>query len=86
MNKYIIPLHHLGINDIAKTGGKNASLGEMIQHLSGLGVKVPGGFATTVEAYHEFLQHNDLGLRINQRLAHLETDNIADLSEAGRDS
>ncbi|MGD8556741.1 MAG: PEP/pyruvate-binding domain-containing protein, partial [Chromatiales bacterium] len=57
MNNYVIWLDQLGIGDIEEVGGKNASLGEMIRNLASLGVKVPGGFATTSHAYREFLAH-----------------------------
>jgi pyruvate,water dikinase len=81
--QYIVWLNQLGINDIDHVGGKNASLGEMIQNLSNLGVKVPGGFATTSHAYREFLEHEGLGDRINAILETLDVDNIAELSKAG---
>ena len=83
MKQYIVWLNQLGINDIDHVGGKNASLGEMIQNLSNLGVKVPGGFATTSHAYREFLEHEGLGDRINAILETLDVDNIAELSKAG---
>ena len=47
---YVIPLQHLGMNDIERVGGKNASLGEMISYLTELGIRVPGGFSTTARA------------------------------------
>ena len=53
----------IGMNDVARVGGKNASLGEMIGSLSASGVKVPGGFATTADAFREFLDHNKLEKR-----------------------
>ena len=81
--KNIIWLNELGINDIDKVGGKNASLGEMIQNLGGLGVNVPGGFATTADAYRGFLQHNDLGKRINALLDELDPDNLDQLAKTG---
>ncbi|PID46783.1 MAG: phosphoenolpyruvate synthase [Proteobacteria bacterium] len=83
MKKYIIWLNQLGIHDIDHVGGKNASLGEMIQNLTKLGVKVPGGFATTSEAYQEFLKHDGLNDRINAILDELDVDNILELSKAG---
>ena len=83
MKQYIIWLNQLGINDIDHVGGKNASLGEMIQNLTKLGVKVPGGFATTSEAYREFLAHDGLGDRINATLDTLDVDNIIELAKAG---
>ena len=83
MKQYIIWLNQLGINDIDQVGGKNASLGEMIGNLTNLGVKVPGGFATTSEAYREFLEHEGLGNRINEVLDNLDVDNILELGKAG---
>ena len=85
MNNYVIWLDQLGIGDIEDVGGKNASLGEMIRNLTNLGVKVPGGFATTAHAYREFLAHEGLGDRINARLDALDVDNISDLTTAGRE-
>ena len=60
MVQYVEWLHTRGMNDVERVGGKNASLGEMIANLSAAGVRVPGGFATTAEAYREFLAHGDL--------------------------
>lgn len=85
MNKYIVKLDQLTINDVEKVGGKNASLGEMIGHLSNLGVSVPNGFATTADAYREFLATDDLDKRINSRLEKLDINNIGDLTSAGAD-
>jgi pyruvate,water dikinase len=65
-------------------GGKNASLGEMISNLSGLGLRVPGGFATTAQAYRDFLSQDGLGERISAALAHLDVDNVVQLAETGR--
>ena len=53
-NKFILGLHEAGIGDIERVGGKNASLGEMIQHLSKLGIRIPAGFIITVDAYEAF--------------------------------
>ncbi len=83
MSKNIIWLDQLGINDIDKVGGKNASLGEMIQNLAHLGVQVPGGFATTAAAYRGFLKQEKLGDRINALLDVLDVDDIDALSKAG---
>ena len=83
MSKNIIWLDQLGINDIDKVGGKNASLGEMIQNLSHLGVQVPGGFATTADAYRGFLKQEKLGERINAVLDVLDVDDIDALTTAG---
>ena len=85
MNTYnVIWLDQLGINDIDKVGGKNASLGEMIQNLGKLGVNVPGGFATTSDAYRGFLEHENLGNRINALLDELDVDNLDDLARTGK--
>jgi pyruvate,water dikinase len=65
-------------------GGKNASLGEMVSQLAAVGVKVPGGFASTADAYREFLSHQGLAARINERLAKLDVDDVAALAEAGK--
>ncbi|KAG1694848.1 Phosphoenolpyruvate synthase [Nymphon striatum] len=85
MNTYnVIWLDQLGINDIDSVGGKNASLGEMIQNLGNLGVNVPGGFATTADAYRGFLEHENLGNRINALLDELDVDNLEDLAKTGK--
>ena len=81
---YVKKLNELNINNIDLVGGKNASLGEMISELTDLGIKVPGGFATTSHAYHDFLNQDDLGKRINNVLNNLNVDNIEELTETGR--
>ena len=83
MNDQVIWLEKLGMNDVERVGGKNASLGEMISNLSSLGVSVPGGFATTAEAYRRFLMHEGLAERINAKLADLDIEDIVALAEAG---
>ncbi|ESQ16715.1 MAG: phosphoenolpyruvate synthase [Thiohalocapsa sp. PB-PSB1] len=83
MTKSICWLNELSMDDIAQVGGKNASLGEMLQHLTQLGVRVPGGFATTAKAYQDFLAANGLDERIASELDGLDIDDIAALSEAG---
>ena len=83
--KYILEFDQLTINDVEKVGGKNASLGEMIGNLTALGVSVPNGFATTADAYREFLATDGLDKRINDRLDALDVDNIPDLTSAGAD-
>ena len=60
MTRYIIALDALCMDDVPVVGGKNASLGEMLQNLQGLGVRVPGVFSTTADAYREFLAHEQL--------------------------
>ncbi len=83
MQPYVIKLEELGMNDVEIVGGKNASLGEMISNLSNLGVTVPGGFATTSEAYRDFLGHKGLDKRIAGALENLDVDNIDALTNAG---
>ena len=81
--RLVVPFEELRMTDVDIVGGKNASLGEMISQLAATGVKVPGGFATTAEAFRDFLTHNRLTERINARLASLNTDDVKALAEAG---
>ena len=76
--------HEVGLEDVPLVGGKNASLGEMIRELSPLGVKVPGGFATTSEAYGYFLEHNGLREAIAQELKGLDVEDPKALQGASR--
>lgn len=73
----------LGLDDVEKVGGKNSSLGEMVQHLSKAGVSVPNGFATTAEAYRRFLDESGLADSINARLAALDVDDVQELARVG---
>jgi pyruvate,water dikinase len=72
------------MGDVEKVGGKNASLGEMLQELTGANVKVPNGFATTAEAFRDFLNHGDLEAKINEKLHQLDTNDIQALKDAGK--
>ncbi|MDR5906088.1 phosphoenolpyruvate synthase [Franzmannia qiaohouensis] len=83
MEEYIVWFDQLGMHDVERVGGKNASLGEMISNLAGAGVSVPGGFATTAHAYREFLAHEGLNERINQALARLDVDDVGELARVG---
>jgi pyruvate,water dikinase len=83
MRPYTLPFSRLGRNDVADVGGKNSSLGEMISNLAALGVTVPDGFATTADAYREFLAHEGLAQRIKQELDALDVDDVAKLAETG---
>ncbi len=85
MNAHVLWLNELGLTDIDQVGGKNASLGEMIGNLAQLGVSVPGGFATTADAFKEFLRHESLAERIQKRLASLDVEDVAALVEAGQE-
>ena len=84
MQPYVIPFETLGIADIPEVGGKNASLGEMISNLSSSGVNVPGGFATTAQAYRDFLAEDGLDKRIEAALVTLNVEDVVALAEAGR--
>ena len=81
---YIIWFENLGMNDVERVGGKNASLGEMIAQLAHLGVRVPGGFATTAQAFRDFIRHNNLEQRINQALDGLDVGDVVKLAETGK--
>jgi pyruvate,water dikinase len=83
MKPYVIPFEQLTNRDVGLVGGKNASLGEMISGLKGLGVAVPTGFATTAHAYRDFLAQNGLGDRIAALLAGLDVDDISALAAVG---
>ncbi len=74
----------IGMQNISQVGGKIASLGEMINHLSQAGVKVPQGFATTADAFHDFLEQNDLHSKINHALAQLDINNIEQLANTAQ--
>lgn len=84
MTAHVLWLHQLRLSDLAQVGGKNSSLGEMIGNLSGLGVSVPGGFATTADAFKEFVAYNDLSKRIFDRLATLDVEDVDALVAAGK--
>jgi len=77
-------LKDLRLKDLPEVGGKNASLGEMIGNLSDLGVSVPGGFATTAQAFKDFLQQSGLAAGIYARLSELDTDDVETLARVGR--
>jgi pyruvate, water dikinase len=83
VNDYVIPFEQLGMRDVERVGGKNASLGEMIGSLAKLGVQVPGGFATTAHAYREFLAQGGLDARIRAELARLDVDDVSRLASSG---
>ena len=85
MDKLVVGLDEVGNGDVALVGGKNASLGEMINGLSAVGVKVPGGFATTAEAFREFLSENGLDKKIRDSLQGLDVDDVNALAETGNE-
>lgn len=81
----ILPFEQLGMNDVDKVGGKNASLGEMISNLTSLGVCVPTGFATTADAFRHFLSQSGLDDKIHQILDALDIEDVNALAAAGKD-
>jgi pyruvate,water dikinase len=83
MSRYVVPFNELGRGDVELVGGKNSSLGEMLRSLSGLGISVPDGFATTAQAYRDFLQQDGLVSRIAQTLARLDVEDLALLARTG---
>lgn len=83
MNELVLPFENLTIADVPVVGGKNASIGEMIGQLARLGVKVPGGFATTAAAFRAVLAQEGLDERIRQVLADLDVDDVTRLAEVG---
>ena len=85
MSTQVLWLDHLRLSDLAQVGGKNSSLGEMIGNLSQLGVSVPGGFATTADAFAEFIAFNNLTQRIYDRLDGLNVDDVATLMAVGKE-
>lgn len=84
MNNYILDLDKVGINDIAKVGGKNASLGEMLQHLTALGVQIPNGFVITVDAYKEFVEFNNLESVTKHIINSIDFNDIESLRKSGQ--
>lgn len=75
--------NQLGMNDVDRVGGKNASLGEMITNLSGMGVSVPNGFATTADAFNQFLDQSGVNQRIYALLDETDIDDVSALAKAG---
>ena len=83
MKQYVIPFDAVGMADVHRVGGKNASIGEMLRALTGLGVKVPGGYATTADAYRDFLAQGGLAARIDTALRDLDVDDVVALAATG---
>ena len=84
MTEYVIQFEKLRNKDISSVGGKNASLGEMISQLAAKGIRVPTGFATTAEAFNEFLMYDDLGKRIEAELVGLDINDVIALAKSGQ--
>jgi len=83
MSKYVMPFEKLRNSDVGLVGGKNASLGEMISQLHAQGVRVPTGFATTADAFNDFLMHNKLEEKIITELENLDINDILALAKSG---
>ncbi|NQY34911.1 MAG: phosphoenolpyruvate synthase [Alteromonadaceae bacterium] len=84
MQDYVLWYENLGMGDVDRVGGKNASLGEMISNLANMGVQVPGGFATTSFAFNEFLEQSGLNDKIYQLLDKLDVSDLAALASCGK--
>ena len=83
-NPYVLPLETLRMTDVARVGGKNASLGELISQLSASGVRVPGGFATTARAFDDFISHGALTQKIADVLTKVDVEDVNQLAAAGK--
>ena len=80
---YTLPFSEIKMTDILQVGGKNASLGEMIQNLKPLGIEVPDGFAITVDAYRYFIDFNNLSDSIHEIVSNTNVDDVVDLRRNG---
>ncbi|MCF6441213.1 phosphoenolpyruvate synthase [Pseudoalteromonas luteoviolacea] len=83
MQDYVLWYQELGMQDVPRVGGKNASLGEMISNLANAGVQVPGGYATTAEAFNEFLEQSGLNEKIHTILDTLDVEDVNELAKVG---
>ena len=84
MTEYVLSLDEVGLGDVSRVGGKNASIGEMLRALTHLGVRVPRGFATTAEAFREFLKQGGLDERISAALRSLNVEDVKALAACGK--
>jgi len=83
VQEYVLWYDGLGMNDVDRVGGKNASLGEMISNLSNMGVSVPNGFATTADAFRDFMAQSGLHDKIQAELKNLDVDDVDALAKTG---
>ncbi len=83
VDEYVLSFNEVGLADLERVGGKNASIGEMLGALTQLGVRVPRGFATTAGAYRDFLAQGGLAARINAELAALDVEDVTALAASG---
>ena len=86
MNRYILDFNKIGINDVNKVGGKNASLGEMFQNLTTQGIQIPDGFAITAAAYRDFLKSNFLEKPLHDVFKKLDRKNFSNLTTVGKEA
>lgn len=86
MDPYILKFSEIGIAHISKVGGKNASLGEMYNHLMAEGMRVPDGFAVTTKAYKDFIDHNNLGTELQALIKALDKKDFSNLKEIGQNA
>jgi len=86
MKENILEFKQITSNDVAKVGGKNASLGEMFQNLSDKGVKVPDGFAVTANAYRKFIKENFLIKPLQETMKKLDRENFSNLHDVGTEA
>lgn len=84
-NSNVIWFENLRMSDVECVGGKNASLGEMISQLTEKGVRVPGGFATTADAFRRFLAHENLSTHISEALKALDVEDVNELARVGQE-
>src|SRR3978361_423674 len=82
---YVVPFEQLRMTDVDIDGGKNASLGEMISQLAEAGVQVPTGFATTAQAFRDFLHHNNHPTRLHNAMNLCDADDVKAVAEAGKE-
>src|SRR5262245_60809997 len=85
MGNYVQRLGELGMSDLSKVGGKNASLGEMLRELAAVGVRVPDGFATTTDAFHAFVDSAGVGDRVRAKLSAIDVEDVTALARAGKE-
>lgn len=83
MKHYTLPFSKLSNDDTPRVGGKNASLGEMFSKLSEAGIDIPDGFATTADAYREFLEHNEIKEEMSELLDNLDKNDFKNLKDIG---
>ncbi len=85
MGNYVRKLMDVGMQDVSRVGGKNASLGEMLRHLGSAGVRVPDGFATTIDAFRAFVKEAGLDALLREKLADLDVSDVQALTRVGRE-